>query len=298
MVDFDDNAGLDSSQIEDRRGSRGRGVAVGGGGLGLIGLILALLFGGGVIGGGGSGLGPLDSLNHSTVGQETAQVQQECRTGADANRREDCRMLAFINSVQAYWKTEFQRIGRRYTPAKTVLFSGSTQSRCGPASSQTGPFYCPADQKVYLDLGFFRTLQTDFGAKGGPFAEAYVVAHEYGHHVQNQLGVLDQVQRDRSTGPQSAAVRSELQADCLAGAWAANASEGTLGIRLTRADIAEALDAAAAVGDDRIQETVQGRSIPESWTHGSSASRQQWFLRGLQTGGPQGCNTFQGQLSS
>jgi len=274
---------------------------VGGGGLGIIGVILALLFGGGVLGGGGSGLGGLSSLDNAAVGpgagdNTPGEVQQACRTGADADQREDCRMLAFINSVQSYWAAEFKQLGRPYTKATTVLFSGQTDSACGPATEQTGPFYCPLDTRVYLDLGFFRTLQDQFGARGGPLAEAYVVAHEYGHHVQDLLGILDQTQSDRSTGPQSASVRSELQADCFAGAWVANAQDGALGFKVTQSDIADALDAAQSVGDDRIQEATQGRVIPEAFTHGSAAKRQFWFNAGLQAGGPQACNTFKGRV--
>lgn len=304
MVDFEDDAQLDTSQVEDRRGGGGfpggrGGMAVGGGGLGIIGIILAMLFGGNILGGGG-GLGQLTNLNDTTLNPGSAgpaEVQQACRSGADADQRADCRMVAFINNIQAYWKSEFRTLGKTYTPVKTVLFTGATQTACGPASSNTGPFYCPGDKKVYLDLDFFRTLQTQFGAKGGPFAEAYVVAHEYGHHVQDELGILDRVQNDRSTGPQSASVRSELQADCLAGAWAANAAKsGALTFTPTPAEIADALDAAASVGDDRIQETMQGRVIPESFTHGSSAKRQFWFNAGFQAGGPQACNTFTGRV--
>lgn len=299
MVDFDDNSQLDTSQVEDRRGGGrlgGRGgIAVGGGGLGIVGVILALIFG---LGGGGGGLGGLASLEDQTLGPGASsgagQVQAECRTGADADQREDCRMVAFINDIQGYWRREFKELGRPYTPATTVLFSGSTDTACGPATEQTGPFYCPGDKKIYLDLGFFRTLQDQFGARGGPFAEAYVVAHEYGHHVQDLLGVLDRINGDRRTGPQSAAVRSELQADCLAGAWAANAGQGVIGFDVTPQEIADALDAASAVGDDRIQETFQGRVIPESFTHGSSERRQFWFQAGYKAGGPQACNTFAG----
>lgn len=299
MVDFDDDAQLDTSQVEDRRGGGrlgGRGgIAVGGGGLGIVGVILALIFG---LGGGGGDLGGLASLDDQAFGPGASagagEVQTACRTGADADQRADCRMVAFINDIQGYWRREFRALGEPYTPATTVFFSGSTSSACGPATEQTGPFYCPADNRIYLDLGFFTTLQDQFGARGGPFAEAYVVAHEYGHHVQNLLGVLDRVSGDRRTGPQSAAVRSELQADCLAGAWAANAGEGVIGFRVTQRDIAEAIDAAEAVGDDRIQEAFQGRVIPESWTHGSSERRQFWFRAGFKAAGPEACNTFAG----
>ncbi|MFN8111366.1 MAG: neutral zinc metallopeptidase [Thermoleophilia bacterium] len=307
MVDFQDDAQLDTSQIEDRRGSGGGGfgggrIAAGGGGLGIIGIIAYFIIN--AVFGGGGGLGQLNSLDNTVIngGSGSASsgvptdVTQSCQRGADANQREDCQMVAFINNVQSYWKREFTTLGRTYTPAKTVLFSDATDSQCGTASAQTGPFYCPVDKKIYLDLGFFRQLQTQFGAKGGPVAEAYVVAHEYGHHVQDLLGILDKVQNDRSTGPQSASVRSELQADCLAGAWLANAPQGDLGFTPTDQDISDALDAAAAVGDDRIQQEIQGRVNESAWTHGSAAKRMAWFKKGYDAGGPGACNTFAGTI--
>ncbi len=188
-----------------------------------------------------------------------------------------------MNSIQAYWKQAL----RGYTVVPTVFFSGSTQTGCGPATSQTGPFYCPADKRVYLDLGFFSQLQTQFGAKGGPFAEAYVLAHEYGHHVQDLMGTLNAGSSSR--GAQGQSVRTELQADCYAGVWAAHAVGTGFLTQVSQADIASALDAAAAVGDDRINPSASS----ESWTHGSAAERQKWFTTGYQTGSPGQCDTFQ-----
>ena len=186
-----------------------------------------------------------------------------------------------MNSIQAYW----EKTVRGYRVVPTVFFTGHTQTGCGPASSQVGPFYCPADQRVCIDLGFFQELQTRFGAKGGRFAEAYVLAHEYGHHVQNQLGTLKA--GGGGGGAESQSVRTELQADCSAGVWAAHAVDTGFLTGVTPADIASALDAAAAVGDDLIQPS----SSPETWTHGSSAERQRWFTTGYQTGDPNKCNT-------
>jgi predicted metalloprotease len=294
------NARLDPSQIEDRRGSGGfggfpgGGITVGGGGLGLAGLVIYLLLS--ALSGGGGLSGPLGNLDGSTVAQgPPGQVLgQECRTGAQANRREDCRIVADVNSVQDYWQKLFEANGRTYTISKTVFFTGSTNTGCGPATTDVGPFYCPVDKHVYIDLGFFDELRTRFGARGGPFAQAYVLAHEYGHHVQHLLGVLGQGSSQQ--GAEGRSVRTELQADCFAGVWAHHATQTGYIVSLTQADIADALNAAAAVGDDRIQSETQGQVDPETWTHGSSAQRQHWFSRGYEKGQPSACDTFSGRI--
>jgi predicted metalloprotease len=279
---FRPNARLDTSQVEDRRG-RGSSVglpsgpiAAGGGGIGLVILVAYVLLQ--VLGGGTTG----------SV-QAPSDLAASCRSGNDANAREDCRIVGVVNSVQRYWSGAL----RDYTPAKTVFYTGSTNTGCGDASSDVGPFYCPADKHVYIDLGFFDELRTRFGARGGPFAQAYVLAHEYGHHVQDIAGTLENARGDRQ-GPQSASVRTELQADCLAGVWARHAEQTGFITGLTQADVSDALNAAAAVGDDRIQSETQGQVNPETWTHGSSKQRDHWFTVGYKSGKLGACNTFKG----
>lgn len=276
---FRGDAPLDRSQVEDQRGGgfggMGGPVVVGGGGIGLIILIVAMLL----------GANPLSDLS----GQppiEGAPSLEQCQTGADANKRDDCRIVGFVDSIQKYWGDEFARRGDTYLSAKTVLYTGYTQGACGLAQAAMGPFYCPEDEKVYLDVSFFQDLTQRFGAKGGPFAQGYVVAHEYGHHVQNQLGLLGQSQSSNT-----ASVRTELQADCLAGVWARHAADTGYLEQPTDAEIAQALDAAAAVGDDRIQRETQGYVAPEKWTHGSAAQRQQWFRTGYASGDLDKCDT-------
>jgi predicted metalloprotease len=294
-VRFRRRARLDPGQVTDVRGRRGGagGLALGGGGLGgaalLVYLLVTLLSGG--------GLGQLAPLEDQQVGlgDTPGEVSEECRTGEDANERQDCRIVGVVNSVQKFWDGVFTESRRRYRYVDTVFFTDQVQTGCGFASSQVGPFYCPRDQQVYIDLGFFDELQSRFGAGGGPFAQAYVIAHEYGHHVQNLLGVLETIGRDRQ-GPESRAVRAELQADCYAGAWAANAVETGLIEQLTQADINEGVDAASAIGDDRIQEQTQGQVNPETWTHGSSEQRRRWFSRGYERATPAACNTFSGSI--
>ena len=280
---FRGNAPLDPSQVEDQRG-RGGGVGgglggpvvVGGGGIGIIILIISLLL----------GVNPLSDYGGTNPSVDNAPSVQDCQTGADANKREDCRIVGFVDSIQKYWTDEFTRRGDTYLPAKTVLFTDAIQGGCGLAQTAMGPFYCPEDGKVYLDLSFFQELTQRFGAKGGPFAEGYVVAHEYGHHVQDQLGTLSSSQSGNA-----ASIRIELQADCFAGVWARHAADTGYLEAPTDAEIGQAIDAAKSVGDDRIQQETQGRVQPEQWTHGSSAQRTQWFTTGYQTGDMDRCDT-------
>jgi predicted metalloprotease len=278
-MSFTPNARLDPGQVQDRRG-RGGTIAVGGG-LGTIILVAAYL----LLGGNLNDLGGV--VGQQQPGPQSSGDLSACQSGTDANQREDCRIVGYVNSIQAYWQDAFAQSGAQYKPAQTVLFSGATQTGCGTASAEVGPFYCPPDEHVYLDLGFFDELQSRFGAHGGRFAEAYVVAHEYGHHVQDLLGLLSQGGQQAGAGGGS--VRTELMADCLAGVWADHAvSTGFIG-RLTDQDIADSLDAAGAVGDDRIQQQTQGRVNPDTWTHGSAQQRQDAFRSGYQSGDPSQC---------
>jgi predicted metalloprotease len=305
---FRPDAQLDPGQVRDMRGAgggrrglpsfnfpTGRGGGGGGGGGdipvgGGIGGIIVLLvvvvafayLSGGLGGAPSSGIqnGPINST-----------LQQECRTGADANARQDCRIVGYVNSIQAYWTTALPQLGKQYQESQTTLFTNSIDTGCGAATSETGPFYCPLDKNVYLDLGFFTVLEQQYGGSSAPLAQAYVVAHEYGHHVQDLLGVIDRSQ-DGTTGPTSSSVRVELQADCYAGVWAANAVNTGYIEPLTQSEIASALASASAVGDDRIQRAATGRVNPEGWTHGSSDQRQKWFSTGYREGDPRVCDTF------
>ncbi|MEV8274203.1 neutral zinc metallopeptidase [Microbacterium sp. NPDC077184] len=280
---FNDNARVGGHSAK----RRGRGVAIAGGGvagLGVIAVLLLNLFTGGDF----SGFLPTDTGQSSAGESEIA----ECDTGADANARDDCRLAAATLAVDQYWEGEL----RGYRPPTPIIVDGSTSTPCGTASNQTGPFYCPADETVYIDPTFFSLLRERFDATGGPLAQLYVLAHEYAHHVQYITGVFEQYPPGDS-GPDSNGVRLELQADCLAGAWVGAMSEqvdenGTPFLQApTEAQIQDALNAAATVGDDHIQEVSTGRVSPETWTHGSSEQRQGWFQTGYREG-PAACDTF------
>jgi predicted metalloprotease len=308
-MQYNDDARLDTSEVEDTRGGGGfggfggRGVAFGGGGLGIVGVIAYLLIsylGGGSTGGGtGVGdvvLGQLGQNGHPATA-DNSQIQQECRTGADANQRLECAVVADINSIQDYWTVELPRLGQRYVPVDTVWFSGSVQTGCGAADSGAGPFYCPADKLVYIDLSFYDDIKTEFHATGGLFVDAYVLAHEYGHHVQDLLGIEAKVHTRE--GPKSDSVRLELQADCYAGVWAKHATEPgpngepALITSITQADIDSALQVAGRIGDDWIQKNLgNGQINQNAFTHGTSAQRQKWLTTGYTTGDPKACDTF------
>ena len=297
---FREGGSLDTSGVSDRRGGGGmggRGIAVGGGGLGLVGVIIVVILqlaGGGGTGSGSSGFGGLSSLGNGEQADNT-QLDQRCQQVGDANDSEECAVVAEIDSIQEYWG---QQLGGRYTEADTVFFNGSTQTSCGAADSGSGPFYCPGDKLVYIDLSFFDQLKSQFGAEGGAFVDAYVLAHEYGHHVQDILGTSDQV-TPGDTGATGGSVRLELQADCYAGTWAnhattvPDASGQPLITEITQDDVNRALDAASRIGDDYIQKNLgSGRVDQNTFTHGSSEQRQKWFSTGYRSGDPSQCDTF------
>jgi uncharacterized protein len=288
-MSFNDNVQLDPSQVQDRRGM-GTGVKIGGGiGGGLV-LLVALLL----------GINPnmLGGLTDGGTAGQSQGTAPACTTGADADARLDCRITGTVNSLNAFWPGYLKQYNVQYPRPEAVIFSGGTNTGCGSATSDVGPFYCPTDTTAYFDPGFFQELVDRFGSSGGPLAQEYVVAHEFGHHIQNVLGDLGRAQQDPQ-GPESGSVRTELQADCYAGLWAKYASTtpdpatGQPYLEpLTEQDVNDALSAAASVGDDRIQKAATGRVSPEGWTHGSSEERQRWFTRGYQSGDMKQCDTF------
>ena len=273
----------------------GTGVKIGGGiGGGLV-LLVALLL----------GINP-NMLGGLTDGGNAGQSQgtaPACTTGADADARLDCRITGTVNSLNAFWPGYLKQYNVQYPRPEAVIFSGGTNTGCGSATSEVGPFYCPTDTTAYFDPGFFQELVDRFGSSGGPLAQEYVVAHEFGHHIQNILGDLGRAQQDPQ-GPESGSVRTELQADCYAGLWAKYASTtpdpatGQPYLEpLTQQDVNDALSAAASVGDDRIQKRETGQVNADTFTHGTSQQRMQWFQRGFTTGDPKNCDTFSGSLN-
>jgi predicted metalloprotease len=308
---FDENADLNTSNIDDLRGGAGGGggplggrVALGGGGLGIVGLIIyfliSMLGGGGGLGGDTGGLPFPGGLGQVEQGQtaDTTQAASACKTGKQANTELDCEVVAVVNSLDGFWTDAIARSGQTYRPPRTNFFSGGVSTGCGSASSSTGPFYCPGDNEIYIDLSFFRELETKFGAQGGAFSRAYVIAHEYGHHIQFLLGTSERVQPG-DVGPTSGSVRLELQADCYAGVWANHATQvptasgRPLITDVTPEDEAAALDTASRIGDDYIQSNLGGGQVDESqFSHGSSAQRERWWRTGYESGDPAQCNTF------
>ena len=308
---FNPKADISRGRVRDAGGGGGGGM--GGGGMripmpggtraggGIGGILIIILFvvltqcvGGGLPGGGGGGTSTQGQAQGQPAGIDTGdQRYADCKTGADANNDADCARVAVALSLEQYWaKTLPDQAGTDFTPAAINTFAGAVQTGCGQASSQVGPFYCPPDQQIYLDTTFFAdVLEGQLGGQGGDFVEPYVLGHEYGHHIQNLMGTMGQVRTQK--GADSDAVRLELQADCYAGMWTRDASDGD-GILtdLDEGDITEALDSAKAVGDDRIQQKSGQGVDPEGWTHGSSEQRMAWFTRGYQEGTLQACDTF------
>lgn len=293
---FNENARINTSGVTKRGGSGGLGggggLKLGGGGL----LVVALLFIGSRIL--GVDLMPFagvatDLVDGSGSSSQSGTALANCETGADANANDECRMAGAADSLNKYWETQVSN----YRAPSLVLFDGATQSQCGQASSQTGPFYCPPEEGIYVDTDFFATLSSEYGASSGSLAQMYVLAHEWGHHVSKLIGQMELADKDRSTGASSGSVRLELQADCFAGAWVQNASStvDTNGVPLlkpaTRQELNDALSAAAAVGDDNIMESAGMRVNPDRFTHGSSEQRQRWFETGYEEG-PTACATF------
>jgi predicted metalloprotease len=302
-MELNENADIDTSQVDDQRGSGGggggRGIQLPGGG-GLIGIIIAVVV---ALAGGGTALSQLGGDETGGDGNSAgnnAALQAKC-DAADKLEQLDCRNTAYVNSIQDYWVDALpQKFDKQYKPSKTTFFSNAVRTGCGSADSGVGPFYCPADDRVYIDLTFYTVLADELGAPG-EFAQPYVLAHEYGHHVQDLLGTEAQMRRQQEREPGSAnalSVMLELQADCYAGAWAKNATgtDDNTGRKvfksITESDIQQGLDTAAKIGDDTLQKRGGGSVNEDAFTHGSSAQRQQWFRTGYDSGDPKQCDTF------
>lgn len=293
---FDDRR-VSTRGVDDLRGSGARrGVAVGGG-AGLVTLVVVLLFS--VLSGGG-GLDP--ALVEAALGggpqagnaESAAQLQERC-SDQDALEDVDCYLIKVYNETDEVWSAEFAERGIDYRPPRLAFFSGSVATGCGTANAEVGPFYCPPDERIYFDLDFLQQLQNQFDATGR-YAQAYILAHEYGHHLQTIQGTEREVRRAQQQSPGRAnelSVALELQADCYAGVWGRLANDQG-NVTITDAELKQALDAAAAVGDDRIQQRAGGRVNPETWTHGSAAQREQWYRTGYQSGDLTACATFAG----
>jgi uncharacterized protein len=298
-MELNENARIDTSQIDDQRSSGGGGGGLGGlpiGGGGITGIVVTLLL---ALVGGYFGINQIGGDSGSQTGDDTS-LSQEC-SQADRLKELDCRNVLYVNSIQDYWTEALpQHFGEQYKPAKTVFFSNAVRTACGSADSGVGPFYCPADDRVYIDLTFYRLLADQLGAPG-EFAQPYVLAHEYGHHVQDLLGTEAEMRRQQKRDPSDAnalSVKLELQADCYAGVWAKNATGTDDGSgqkifkSITQEDIQQGLDTAAKIGDDTLQQRSGGTVNPKEFTHGTSAQRQEWFQTGYDSGNPTNCDTF------
>ena len=295
-IKFDDQS-VDTSGVSDQRG-RGIGgpVAIGGGGLGIVGLIVFLLIN---VLGGGSGIDTTQLVpqDGSVQGQGTGEgdLETRCNTQGAIDKYDDCFLVKVYNEINEVWTDEFARAGEKYEQPGLTFFTQAVNTGCGQASSQVGPFYCPPDQMIYIDIGFLQQLQQQFGAQGR-YAQAYILAHEAGHHLQTLFGTERKVRAAQQSQPSKQnelSVAMELQADCYAGVWSKLADDAG-NVSIGDAEVQQAQDAAAAVGDDRIQQQTQGRVDKESWTHGSAAQRKQWFTTGRTTGDVNACDTFRG----
>jgi len=308
MPDINEQADIDTSQISDQRSAgapAGAGgglpipIPVGGGKIGLIITVIVVLAT--IVLGGGFGTGLLGGGDSGQTGDDTGLAQRCAKDNPERLKERDCRNALYVNSIQDYWQDALpQTFGKPYQLARTVFFAQGVSTGCGNADSGVGPFYCPPDKQIYIDLTFYDELANRFGAKG-EFAQPYVLAHEYGHHVQTLLGTEAEMRRMQQRDPNNAnalSVKLELQADCYAGAWAKNATKTTdaggrpLFTSITEEDIAQAVQAAGQIGDDKIQEKSGTRVDESKFTHGSAAQRQEWFTRGFNTGDPKSCDTF------